>query len=132
MDNYINKENIISILDSYNFDKNSFYVIAGAALVLNGVCDRTLDIDICTSNEYYHKLINDYECVFERVNEYGESIYLIDNIINFGTSFMPSKYVLINGYRVASINDCYLLKKYLNRDKDLEVIKLLEVKLNSE
>lgn len=36
----------------------------------------------------------------------------------------------INGYKVASLRDCYNVKKLLNRDKDKELLLKLEKELN--
>lgn len=122
----MNKDKIISILNQYDFDKNNFYVISGAALVLLNVIEKTKDIDICVSKEYYRQLLKEYNCVFERTNEYGNDTYMIDNVINFGISFMPNDYEIISDYKVASLKDCYKLKLFLNREKDKELLKQLK------
>lgn len=54
---------------------------------------------------------------------------LIDNVINFGVSFMPNEFTIINGYKVASLESCYKLKLFLNRPKDKEIIKKLQQNL---
>lgn len=119
-------EKIIKLIDKYKLDKNKIVIISGAALVIHGIIDKTNDIDISCDKEYYDYLLKNYNCIFERKNENGEDIYMIDEIINFGTSFMPKEIVNINGLNVSSIKDIYLLKKYLNRKKDKEIIEKLE------
>lgn len=119
----MNKEEIMNVLNKYSLDKNEIVIIAGAALVLQGVVDKTHDIDIWVNEKYYNYLLNNYECKYERTNEYGLDCYMIDDIINFGLSFFPDNYVVIDGYKVASIDDCIRIKKFLNRDKDRELIK---------
>lgn len=122
----MNKKQIISILDNYNLDKNEFTIITGAALVLLDIIEETRDIDICVTENYCNFLLNNYECKYERTNEYGKAAYLIDNVINFSSSFEPNKYVLIEGYKVASLKDCYKTKEFLNRDKDKELLDKLK------
>lgn len=55
-----------------------------------------------------------------------KKIYTLDNIIDFGTSFEPKSILYINGFKVASIKDCYEVKKFLNRKKDIELLKKFE------
>lgn len=119
----MNKEEIMNVLNKYSLDKNEIVIITGAALVLQGVVDKTHDIDIWVNEKYYNYLLNNYECEYERTNEYGLDCYMIDDIINFGLSFFPDNYVVMDGYKVSSIDDCIRIKKFLNRDKDRELIK---------
>ena len=50
----MNKEDIINILNKYNFDKDNYVVISGAAMVLLGIKDKTSDIDISVTDSYYN------------------------------------------------------------------------------
>lgn len=126
----MNKEMIIKCLDKYNFDKDKFVIISGAALVLLGIIEKTKDIDISVSSLYNDYLLDHYDCKFERINEFGKAAYMIDDIINFGVSFYPNKYDMIDNYKVASLEDCYKVKKFLNRFKDKELLKKIEEILN--
>ncbi len=123
---YMNKSEIINILNKYNLEKDKFFIISGAALVLLGFSKKTKDIDICVTEEYYNYLLKEFDCTFERTNEFGKDAYMIDSIINFGMSFMPNEYEIIGGFKVASLTDCYHLKKFLNRDKDKELLEELK------
>ena len=122
----MNKDEIIYTINKYNLDKSKFVVISGAALVLLGIEKTAHDIDICCDREYYEHLLKSYECEFERVNEFGEKAYMIDNVINFGLSFNPKQIEDVNGIKCASIEDVLELKKFLNRDKDKRIIEKLE------
>ena len=120
------KEDIINTINKYKLNKDEFIVISGAALVLLDIKDSAKDIDIWVSDSYQEYLLNNYTCEFERINEFGNKAYLIDDIINFGTSFKPNEYVLVDGIKVSLIKDILELKKFLNRDKDKEIIEKLE------
>lgn len=120
------KKDIINTLNIYNFDKNKLYIISGAALVLLGFIDNTKDIDIAVTEDYYEQLIREYNCLFERTNEFNKDCYMIDNVINFGVCYLPEEFEIINGYKVASLKSCYKLKLFLNRPKDREIIKKLQ------
>lgn len=120
----MNKEEIINILNKYNFDNKKYIVISGAAMVIHGVKDKTDDIDIAVSEEYYEYLLNHYDCVFETVNKCNHIVYFIDNIINFGIDYF-TKPEYIDNIPVQSLNDIIKLKEGLNRDKDKKDIELI-------
>ena len=126
----MNKDQIIKTIEDYKLDKSKFCVISGAALVLYGIKKTASDIDISCDKDYYEYLLNNYDCKFERINELNEKIYLIDNIINFGTSFYPKKVEIINDVQCASLEDILEVKKFLNREKDKDIIIKIEKILN--
>ena len=126
----MNKKQIIETIEKYKLDKSKFIVISGAALVLLEQEKTTMDIDIWCDNDYCDYLLGNYDCKFERTNEFGEKAYLIDNIINFGTSFKPKDVEIIEGIQCSSLRDVLKLKKFLNRDKDKYIISKLEKYLN--
>ena len=82
----MNRENIIKILKKYNFDNEKYIVISGASMVIHGIKDKTSDIDIAVTKDYYEYLLNHYECIFEVINMFNHRIYIIDNIINCKTN----------------------------------------------
>lgn len=124
------RKDIIETLNNYNLDKDKFIIISGAALVLQNFSNQTHDIDIWVSKDYYEHLLSNFNCKFDRINEFGNKAFMIDDVINFGFDFCPNNYVYINGYKVASLRDCYNVKKFLNRDKDKKLLLKLEKELN--
>ena len=121
----MNKEEIIKILKRYNFDTNKYIVISGAAMVLQEIKEQTSDIDIAVEEDYSDYLLNNYDCIFERVNEYGINCYMIDNVINFSETYYDSNYKVIENIKVQDANDILKLKQKLKREKDISDIKLL-------
>ena len=125
----MNKKDIINILNKYKFDKDNYIVISGAAMVLYGIKDTTSDIDIAVSDEYYDYLLSNYNCTFERINEYNEKVYFIDNIINFSRTYYNEKKEYISNIPVQSIEKILELKQHLNRDKDkIDIEKIKKYK----
>ena len=124
------KKDIIETLNNYNLDKDKFIIISGAALVLQNFSNQTHDIDIWVSKDYYEHLLSNFICEFDRINEFENKAFMIDDVINFSFDFCPKNYVYINGYKVASLRYCYNVKKLLNRDKDKELLLKLEKELN--
>ena len=125
----MNKKDIINTLNKYNFDNNNYIVISGAAMVLYGIKDTTSDIDIAVSDKYYNYLLNKYRCTFDRINEYNEKVYFIDNIINFARTYYTNNKEYKNDIPVQSIEKLLELKQYLNRDKDkIDIEKIKKYK----
>ena len=122
----MNKEKIVDILKKSNFDKDEYIVISGACMVLYGIKETTSDIDISVTDEYYNYLLNNYNCTFERINEFGEKVYFIDNIINFSRTYYSDNKNYIDDLPVQSIDELIKLKEYLNRDKDKKDIERIK------
>ena len=125
----LNKNDIIRILNDYNFDSSKYTVISGAAMVLYGFKDFTKDIDIAVDKDYYKELLNKYNCSFEKVNKDNECIYFIDDIINFGKTYYSKRKNIINDIPVQKIEDLILLKEKLHREKDIIELNKIRQKI---
>ena len=123
----MNKKEIIKKLKEYNFDINNYMVISGAAMVILGLKESTHDIDIAVAKDYYDYLLNNYDCKFDRVNEFNNKCYIIDDIINFGIDYYNKYNKKVNNIPVQSINDILKLKQFLNRKKDIEDIEKIKI-----
>ena len=126
----MNKKQILEVLKKYNFDKNKYIVISGAAMVLLGIKESTSDIDIAVKEEYMEYLLNNYNCTFEKINVYNKQVYFIDDIINFSTSYYSEDNILVDNIPIQKTEDLLKLKLYLNREKDKKDIKLLREFIN--
>ena len=122
----MNRKEIIEKLKQYNFDKSNYIVISGAAMVLLGIKDKTSDIDIAVTQDYNDYLVDNYNVTFDRINEYNEPVYFIDNIINFAVTYYSNKKEYVEDIPVQNVNDILRLKKRLNREKDKKDIEKLE------
>ena len=126
----MNKEEIIKELKKYNFDKNKYIIISGAAMVLLGIKEKTNDIDISVTEDFYNYLLNNYNCTFEKINEHNNKVYFINNIINFSCSYYQKENHLIDEIPVQNIEDILKLKQHLNREKDKKDIELIKEFMN--
>ena len=115
----MNKKDIINYLKKYDFDSNEYIVISGAAMVILGIKEETNDIDIAVSKKYYNYLLNNYDCKFDKFNEYNHACYFIDNIINFGIDYYNKNKDFISGIPIQTKENLIKLKKSLNREKDI-------------
>lgn len=122
------RDQIIKILKDLNLDSDNYLVISGAAMVLLGIKEYTTDIDIAVTEDYYNYLINNYNCVYERTNEFNNDCYIINNIINFGIDYYNNDKLNVLGIPVQTIEDLIKLKEFLHRDKDSSDIELIKKK----
>lgn len=112
------KNDILQILRSYNLDSCQYIVISGAAMVLLGIKKETYDIDIAVTEELKNYLLENYKCNFERINEYGNPCYMIDDIINFSVTYYEDNRIYIEKIPIQTLDSLLKLKQNLNRDKD--------------
>ena len=120
------KNDILKILNKYNFNQKDYIVLSGASLVLQNIKEYTFDIDIAVSNELYSEILEKYNCLFEKqIDNYN--IWFIDNIINFSNHYYSeTKYMYLFGLQVQTIDSIFELKSNLNRLKDNQDIELIE------
>lgn len=110
----MNKEKIISLLKKFNFDKEDYIILSGAAMVLRNLKDTTNDIDIAVSDKLYNELLDNYNCIFE-LNVDGYDVWYIDNIINFSNHFYKeAEYDCYNGYGIQTKNSIKILKNKMD------------------
>lgn len=123
----LNKEQIYETLEKYRLIKEELIILSGASLVLQEVKELTNDIDIAVSRKYLSYLLKNYQYTVEFYN-YDDcfGVYYIDNIINFSTNYNTVDYIMLNGYKVQTLESILLLKEKLNRKKDKEDMKLIK------
>lgn len=128
----MNKKDIIDTLKKYNFDSTKYIVISSTAMVLLGIKDTTKDIDIAVSDDYYEYLLKNYNCKFERINEYGKKVYFIHDIINFSSTYYKNNRLIIEEIPIQTANDILELKLFLKREKDYKDIELIKEYINEQ
>lgn len=128
----MNKKDIIDTLKKYNFDSTKYILISSAAMVLLGIKDTTKDIDIAVSDDYYEYLLKNYNCKFERINEYGKKVYFIHDIINFSSTYYKNNRLIIEEIPIQTANDILELKLFLKREKDYKDIELIKEYINEQ
>ena len=122
----MNRQDILNVLNKYPFPKDEFIVLSGAALVLFGIESETHDIDIAVTERLYKQMLADYSCDFDKINPFGNKVYFLDKVINFGIDYIDVDFLLANGYRVQTPDSVKRLKLALNRPKDQKDAKAIE------
>ena len=109
----MNKHDILKTLNKYLDPNDEFIVISGSASVIQVVKEQTSDIDIAVSKTLYQKLLNKYNCIFEKkVKNYD--VWFIDKTINFSIHYYDDiEYIYCNSYKVQTLDSILELKKSL-------------------
>ena len=94
-------------------DQNTFQLTFATLDYING------------DNYDYFYLLDNYDCVFERYDINGDKCYMMGDYINFGVTYFYGNKRIIDGIPVLDVCEIIKLKRGLNRDKDLEDLKLL-------
>lgn len=125
----LGKKEILAILKYLNLPKDSYYVGSGAALVLQGVKEKTHDVDItCTKRilDKYRELgykAKRYEIkdgVFSNIIDISDEIQLIED-----GGYWPVGIIEIEGYPIADLKSVRYFKDSLGREKDILDIELI-------
>lgn len=122
----MNKNEIIEKLKKSNLDKNEIIVISGASLVVHDIINDTEDIDLICTEEYYEMINWKIKKGFFNIDiKYYDVFEISNNLYNEYKNY----YDLIDDYKFMNLNSCLDLKRKMNREKDKNVIKILEKKL---
>ena len=122
----MNKNEIIEKLKKSNLDKNEIIVISGASLVVHDIINDTEDIDLICTEEYYDMINWKIKKGFFNIDIKYYDVFEISN--NLYDEY-KNDYDLIDDYEFMNLNSCLDLKRKMNREKDKNVIKILEKKL---
>ncbi len=117
------KDEIFKELEKLDLPKDKYIVISGASLVVQGLIDKTDDIDLACSKELFDKLDWDVKREYNSLIKY-KGVFDIDYDL-----YDEKRVIEINGYRFMNLKACYELKKVMNKPKDKKLIKDLELKV---
>lgn len=67
----MNKEELLSLVESLSMPKDEYYILGGGSLVMFGIKDKTADLDLCVSEELFARLKEEYNLNEEDKNECG-------------------------------------------------------------
>ncbi len=117
----MNKDDIMKSLRELDLDKNEYLIISGASLVVHGLLEKTSDIDLSCSEEFYENLDwNIKSGLFKTPIKYYKDFEIGPNF------YWQDDIDIIDGFRFMGLKNCLKLKKIENKEKDKEIIKELE------
>lgn len=124
----MDQQAVLSRLSAFPYDRNEYWVITGAAMVLYGMRAQTADIDLGCSDRLADRLEAD-GYLFRRMEngtrwfKYGEHIELFEG-------WLRDSIGIVHGFPVISVKGLIEMKQELGRDKDIRDIELIHAFLN--
>ena len=115
------KLELINLIDSMCLDKREFVVLSSGALVLRGIMDNAVDLDIAVTSTGLEHLKEKYNLIKK-----DNGFYKVTDDIECVQDNMEGKKELIGNYYVQDINNYLEFLKRSNREKDKIRIRLVE------
>ena len=120
----MNREEFIERLEKLGLPKDDFCVLSGGSLLLNGIREKTNDVDISIK-----KILAEKSGLYEmKRDEYG--LYLFQPDVQCKDDFEKIDKVKIDGFWCESLESVLAFKKRMRRPKDLVDIEAIEKRLN--
>ena len=121
----MNKKEYLSRLDELNLDKSKYCIISGGTMLMYGLKDTTVDIDIKVLPNYYEELKNRFN--IKKSSKYPYLYEISDEIEIAVLDFDKSDLEYIDEYTLESLELQLEWKIKNNREKDKEeIIKIKE------
>lgn len=115
------KIELINLIDSMCLDKDDFVVLSSGALVLRGIMDNAVDLDIAVTSTGLEHLKEKYNLIKK-----DNGFYKVTDDIECVQDNMEGKKELLGNYYVQDINNYLEFLKRSNREKDKIRIRLVE------
>lgn len=123
----LDKQDILELLRQYQFPINQYKVISSASLVLQGVKEKTNDLDITVSKELCDSLLKNYRCSLERMDKNGIPIYYFNDTFNFSINYYDHiDTIKFEEHHIQTVESVKHLKEFLNREKDQQDLLFIE------
>ena len=125
MEKRMNKEEVLDLLNSLKIDKNEYWILSSAALVLRDLFPDAGDLDIAVTDEGLKELEKNYN-----LKQKENGWYIVEDkvecVCDGKKENLNSQPELICGYYVQNINDYYKFLLSSEREKDKKRIHLIE------
>ena len=118
------KADIIAKLKEFPYDKDGWWLITGAAMVLYGMRERTHDIDLGCTKELADEL--EADGYIYRVMDGGNRWFKIGTDIDAFENWLDDTVVQVDGVPVLSVEGLAAMKRRLGCEKDLRDLALIE------
>ena len=120
------KEEIKKYIDDLGLSKEDYIIIAGGSLTMQGVTEKTDDIDLYVNKSGFDFLKNKFDVT--RSNKPYPNHYTVNDILEvvLKEDFSKAESVSIEGYKCTTIEDEYEWKKSHGREKDKAVLEVME------
>lgn len=121
----MNKQELLSLLNSLDLPKGEYYILGGGSLLMCGLRETTTDLDLCVSNLLFEQLRKKYNLREEDKNECG--FYRISEKVEIVPSEKSSFTMMeVDDYHIEDLKRILNFKKLRNLPKDQNDIENIE------
>lgn len=106
-------------IDELSLDKNSYCIIASGVMLMYGLRDECVDVDIKVTKELFELLMKRYN--MKQSSRYDYVYELSSNVDVNCKNFDPSSIEFVDGYPVESLKKQLEWKLSNNRPKDQKI-----------
>ncbi len=121
MEERMNKEQVISLIESINLDIEDFTILSSSGLVLRGIMETAGDLDIAVTMKGLNKLKEQFD-----IRKKNEFFYTVTDKIECVQDDMIGKRTKIGNYYCQNINEYLNYLKNSEREKDKLRVALVE------
>ena len=122
MEKRMNKQELIYLIDSLKLDKNEFWILSSAALVMREIYPDAGDLDIAVTEKGLEELKENYSLI-EKENGFYIVNDKVECVVDTKEDWKIEKY---GEYNLQSIEKYYEYLKESQRQKDKDRIKIVE------
>ncbi|MBE5805232.1 MAG: hypothetical protein E7313_00690 [Clostridiales bacterium] len=122
MEKRMNKQELIYLIDSLKLDKNEFWILSSAALVMREIYPDAGDLDIAVTEKGLEELKENYSLI-EKENGWYIVNDKVECVVDTKEDWKIEKY---GEYNLQSIEKYYEYLKGSQRQKDKDRIKIVE------
>lgn len=122
MGNRMKKEELINLIESLKIDKDEYWILSSAALVIRGIYPDAGDLDIAVTEKGLEELKSNYN-----LKEKENGWYIVNDKVECVVETKETwKIEEFGKYNLQSIEKYYDFLKKSNRKKDKERIPLIK------
>lgn len=122
MGNRMKKEELINLIESLKIDKDEYWILSSAALVIRGIYPDAGDLDIAVTEKGLEELKSNYN-----LKEKENGWYIVNDKVEYVVETKETwKIEEFGKYNLQSIEKYYDFLKKSNRKKDKERIPLIK------
>jgi len=122
MEKRMNKQELIYLIDSLKLDKNEFWILSSAALVMREIYPDAGDLDIAVTEKGLEELKENYSLI-EKENGWYIVNDKVECVVDTKEDWKIEKY---GEYNLQSIEKYYEYLKGSQRQKNKDKIKIVE------
>ena len=112
----MNKQEYLQKLDELALDKNKYCIISGGVMLMLGLRDKTSDIDIKVTSDYFEELKSRFN--FKKSPKFSYLYELSDEVEVAVQDFTKESIEYVDGYPINKIENELDWKIKNNREKD--------------